>query len=222
MALIPFPDSYWGGLQKLAALSDEAFVKFASALDKISAIIKPRRMTERIAEHVPDLPLEDVRDIVYVVMALHSVRLSNNMKVDQFINDVRETIDRSGRKLSEDTNKNILLQRIVSVLSNKSLLVAAKATQVQRQHGSVFGNSRILTDMRPIFSDDEPMKLEGALLVHIMKFTYFGDSGDMKEFYLALDSDDLKDIRKDLDKAEEKAKILRQHMTSSNLPDFDC
>jgi hypothetical protein len=72
-----------------------------------------------------------------------------------------------------------------------------------------FKFSKVLTDIRSVFdsSEDKPLS-DGAVIIHNLKITYEDVDGRNKDFFLALDTDDIQQIQKTLEKATKKTTHL--------------
>lgn len=100
-------------------------------------------------------------------------------------------------------------EKLVSLLSVKPLNVSAKAIDLQTEDERVFCDARILTDLRPVFGSDSAATPEGLTIVHILKLGYDQGGERHRDFYVALNADDLQTLRKVIDRAEAKAKSLK-------------
>jgi len=95
---------------------------------------------------------------------------------------------------------------LTQVLSlDETLGVSAKASELRSEYSNVFCTARIMTDLRPVFGRDVDKGPLAAVVVHEAKIT-FHESGEepTKDFYMALDSEDIEELRKQLDRASRK------------------
>ena len=77
-----------------------------------------------------------------------------------------------------------------------------------------------MTDMRPVFGSDE--KPAGAVVVHTLKLTYHeGPKRSLREFFVAMNRDDLDELREVLDRALRKQSELSHVLAQCGLPDLD-
>jgi hypothetical protein len=75
--------------------------------------------------------------------------------------------------------------------------------------------TRILTDARPVFprrADEDPA---GFVIIHTMRVDYF-ENNQAKDWYVSLDSDDLKVLKEAVDRAIEKQNTLQRFLKKAS------
>ena len=112
-----------------------------------------------------------------------------------------------------------LASRIERLLTCDAIRVYSKASAVGTSHERIFATAQILTDLRPVFRDDETSypQPEGALLTHTLSLHYISSDGTHDNFFVVLDDDDIETMRKSLDRAMNKAASMRQLILESGL-----
>lgn len=73
--------------------------------------------------------------------------------------------------------------------------------------------------MRPVFRQPNAKPI-GSVINHTLKIEYHED-GDHKDFYVALDAQDLSELKGVLERAETKAISLRSFLKQSEMPDLN-
>jgi hypothetical protein len=73
-----------------------------------------------------------------------------------------------------------------------------------------------LSDIRPVFSEDIQSRPTGAVLVHSLKIEFM-ESGERKQFFVALDSSDLELMSEVLSRAKQKDLVLRKILADSDM-----
>lgn len=92
--------------------------------------------------------------------------------------------------------------------------------EVMREHEHVLCEPRVLTDLRPVFGKNE--EPAAGVIVHTMKIKYHeGAYGPLKEFFVALNSEDIEELRDILDRATRKEESLRRLATEAGLRCLD-
>ena len=84
----------------------------------------------------------------------------------------------------------------------------------------VFQSTRIVTDLRPVFGLDSGLDVKGLMVVHTLKIEYFADEGT-RETYISMDDDDMAQLRRALDRAKEKAEVLRALIRKCQMPNLN-
>lgn len=140
---------------------------------------------------------------------------------DELVIQITNAMRSSGRaelKLSDEAEISFS-SHIKTLLSIDSLTLAAKTLGLRTEYQKSFCDVRILTDIRPIFGTqiNNPV---GAFVGHTLKIEYH-EGGEHKDFYVALDHEELGKVRRALDRAESKAAVLKSIIGQSGIPDFD-
>ena len=89
------------------------------------------------------------------------------------------------------------------------------------EHAHVFCNARILSDIRPVFAESAD-SASAAVVIHNLQIGFHeGGTGPHKEFYVALDTGDLRKLKELIVRAEKKDIALQTMLKSSNVPYLD-
>ncbi len=86
--------------------------------------------------------------------------------------------------------------------------ILAKALGILRNNQNVFHEARIISEIRPVFGSNVEEPPPAAVLLHMLNITCHGTDGH-KEFFIALDTDDIEVLRDVIDRAETKAESLK-------------
>ena len=100
----------------------------------------------------------------------------------------------------ENKLSNIIYDTIPVKLNLKSLILI-------RENQRIFYDSRILTDIRPIFLNKEREELIGQAIMNQLKIIYH-ENNETKEFFITLDENDLGNLKHTIERAEKKIKLL--------------
>lgn len=86
-----------------------------------------------------------------------------------------------------------------------SLGVSAKVAGLRGEYENVYYSARVLTDIRPVFGADPTSKPVAGAVVHTLRLTFHQTGSESRnEFYVAMDSKDLTQLRQLLDRAAAK------------------
>ena len=215
MARLTVPNAFKPALIKLASLSEESATEVLSAIESSQPVLDPRKMATKIAPSVRSIPHDDLRGILIATFSLSAVRILNKVSISGFLDDVCDSLH---AKKSE-FNAPVLRSRLERLLQMPPIVLASKASAIQREHASVLVDTRILTDIRPVFGEG-PESFQGAIIVHNLKITSL-QANVVKENFFALDDDDLTMLQKTLARAEAKSKSLRAFIEKSGLPNME-
>ena len=215
MPRLTVPNSLIPPLTKLSSLSNEAAEELFTALNSSTPILNPKIMASKIGPLTPLIKQEELSAILGALLSLSAVRTANNISISGFLDDVYESL--SVKK--SDVDIAALKSRLGRLLQAPSVILAAKASAIQREHPSIFANARIFTDVRPVFGDG-PESMQAAVVFHNLKVTYV-QCNESREFFVALDDEDLVMLQKAIVRAEAKSKAIRAFIEKSGLPDID-
>jgi len=103
------------------------------------------------------------------------------------------------------------------VLSAENPLgITTKAIDVLTEHEHVFQYARIVTDVRPIFTNNAQEKPAAAVVVHMLNL-FFNDMGQKRQLCVALDSNDLSLLKQIIERAELKEKTIKTTFAEAGL-----
>ena len=86
------------------------------------------------------------------------------------------------------------------------------------ENDRIFCGARILSDIRPVFTDSLE-SASAAVIIHNLQIG-FHDSGTgvHKEFYVALDNQDIQKLKEIILRAEKKTQALKAILNKSSVP----
>lgn len=209
MPTISVPKQEIPVLQKLTEISEQQLSDLLAALDSSEPRLTRSAFVKAVAPKVPSIAPEDVNSLVGTVCSLHWTRYSEEISVEGIVDAIVSSLSKADAEAPFEPAKLQLLKSRLTVLLNleDSIGVTAKALDVMTEHANIFCKSRILSDIRPIFSKDGD-GATAAVIIHTLNIGYH-ENRQHKEFYVALDESDLKALREVLDRAEKKALVLR-------------
>ncbi len=215
MARLTVPNVFKPALLNLASLSEQAATELASAIRSSAPVLDPKKMASRIGPAVPSIPEEGLEKIINALFSLSAVRVLNKVPISSFLDDVCESLHAK----KSDFNPVDLRSRLEQLLQAEPIVLASKASAIQREQPYVLMSARVLTDMRPVFGDG-PEDLQGAIITHSLKLTSI-HSNEVTESFFALDDDDLAMLQKTVARAEAKSKTMRAFIAKSGLPNME-
>ena len=208
MPRLTIPSEYRPGLVKLQELSAGQIDELIGALR--SAPIKFYRtdLADVITERVRSIEPSVIHEVTETVSSLEFVRATAEVSIDEFLVDLNEALEREDLPTTNSDGSSTV-ERIKQLLQINSIGIPAKARTLLLQ-GSTLCSSKVVTDIRPVFdASDVPGPPEAALIVHNLRISYHeGGSRALREFVVALDSDDLDSLIDTLNRAKAKENAL--------------
>lgn len=212
MASLKVPSTEFPKLKKIAEMPNERFDAILTAFKQAKPAIALGRFVQNL--NAPE-SLDDVREILTILAALFSIKERDSLNAESVATMVAEAAkEEKPAEFSEISG--VLRDRLRAMLElDDPIGITAKATDVLTEHQRTFCHARILSDIRPIFAPDFKAP-EGAVIVHMLQIG-FRENKEHKEFYLALDTEDIVRLKKILERAEAKTAMLECFIQKSEM-----
>jgi hypothetical protein len=202
--VIQLPPEAYEDLAAVAQHSDE--------LAAVSKVVARLHVTADVASVVPHIAKElsttepDARSILYGLLNLHYLRADLDVTGKELIEILTKNLERGAPEAWKDQNLETwhrgVSAMVASLAPNDALAILQKARQLEYTHQNVLRRARILTDVRPVFDDDADRVLNG-IISHVLVLEYV-EGRQVKRLHLALDTNDVSDLKKQCERAEVK------------------
>ncbi|MGO9155135.1 hypothetical protein [Mycobacterium sp.] len=107
---------------------------------------------------------------------------------------------------------------VTALVQNAAVQRFAKALSLRNEYERIITDTRILSDIRPVFDDDaEDPSIQAAIVNHTLRFTYTAGDGERHETHFALDTADLKKLKAQIEKALKKDKSSQRLIENANV-----
>ncbi len=207
-----FLDTSGGDLQKLA---DE--LQFHPPTLNIGALC------ESIAPKT-GLSVDDVNNLIGLLWRLTLVRRRYELGLDDFVSALDEKLSDLSKEVWTQENREHWNERrsiLVNLLNpDGAVAYGAKATELFWEQPLVFCAGRVITDLRPVF-DDPAEALKGFLPFHTLVLRCLQNTEE-KDIYIAMDVNDVRSLRKHLERAERKENLVRNELTAKQVSMIDA
>ncbi len=119
---------------------------------------------------------------------------------------------RTGEKWSEAevASWDALQPSLERLLANEALIALGKTIRLQYEHANILTETRVITDIRPVFSFDATKPI-AAVICHTLRIAYTSEA-DTRHVAFALDTDDLRELVKVCERALTKADALSAYL----------
>ena len=186
MGRLNIPRSEVAVLRDLAELSDDSFSEFLKGLTAVEPEVSQIDISELVSKRVPSINRSTMQGFLGTLFSVYRIMGSQERSAHEVAADVSETIERNKPKDLPTTKKELLQDRLEKLLSvGGSIAVVAKAISVMMEQDRTFCGARILSDMRPVFSES-PDEVTATVLMHSLNIT-FHQEGEHREIYLAFE-----------------------------------
>jgi len=211
---LTLPESLERTVDQVVRASDEQI----GALEKFLRSIEPTLFDGSTVNSLysgsvaSNFSLTDFQVLMRGIISFHTGQIGLQISQEKFIEDIFES-DYVSKHLDEPQQR-LLRSRLPRLLDSPSIRLSAKATDILFDTPAHLIAGRILTDIRPIFSDDEIVTLESALITHTFKLE-FHEGNTRKTLFLSLDLSDIDALQDTLGRAKLKAEASRAMLLAS-------
>lgn len=199
------PEVYQEGFRGLGSYSKTEFEKIVKALTQLDPVVTIRELALRISESF-DLDEASLYEVLLSVASITPYLYEDKVTdLAKSISNVALRID-----LIDEKNFEEFESRLLFLLNNKMIFYPARAQDLLSEYDRIFINSRILTDIRPVFGVDVKEPPECGMVVHSLSINCRESRSDnYKDYFFALDSQDLSVLKEAIERAEAKASSLK-------------
>lgn len=157
--------------------------------------------------------------LLHILATLHAVHGTDHEWSDltSFADELIRAAEEAGNENLKPPDRRAFRDNIVDLLSVESFFVSSRALQITREHEHVMCESRVLTDLRPVFGvQDEPA---ATVISHTLRIKYHrGNRKETGDFFVALNGDDVTELIAQLQRAKRKERAISGLCGNANLP----
>lgn len=218
------PRHYQSAFAKIRDLDRESAHELIAALQKVPSTINVDSLSSAVAAMVDTIAVSDVEEIVPATLSLHSLKESLQLSVPEVAEGLALGMEELPfeRLRSSPEQRDALRDRLAELLNTGSLGVIARAGRLSLENERSLTETRIVTDIRPIFERETPQaRPTGAVIIHTLKISYRADN-DSKEFFVTLDANDVRELSEQLERADLKAGSLKAVLDAAQVPYIDA
>lgn len=216
---VQIPLRHYPAFLTLITLSDEQFQELVMTLSRDQKSFSTSAVGSIVTE-ILGIDPQQADNLAETLVSLHGLRRElqlSSVDMSQALISGLE-VARDERLHPTEETRQPVQDRLVEIFEvGGTIGTIAKASTLQGEHQHRFLEAHIATDMRPIFQDDLDAPLAAAMITHMLKLTY-SEGGEPKEFFVALNSDDIEELRSVLHRADQKAYSLESLMESAHVP----
>jgi len=221
-ARIPAP--YLRRLESIRALSDESIQQLLSVLEDTPPILDRQALSSAVVDKVSTIPQSMAEEIISSLLSLYTLRARQGLTALDIAENMSRAIEQENYEdvlADEEERRDRFKERLAKLLDIDSLYLVGKANDLRFENEHILGEARILTDARPIFGAEPEEHPEAAVIVHTLRLSYLDSDSHNREFYIALDTRDVRRLVAQLNRADSKATSLKSFLESVNVSPLD-
>ena len=209
--LLSFDESQLGDFKLVLELDNEQLQAVCACLRKLDAVpVRPEVLFHAVTRVLPKR--HDIADsFVRQLMGLNGWVRQAGVKLEEVLEITRESLKANFDWAERDVGKWQKIEPVLrEILSLPIVRLAAAAIDLSYEYTNLWMGARILTDIRPIFSQDATA-VEGSVVSHAFRLRYSSVEG-RHELNVAMDESDILHLAEQCERALQKAKTARALM----------
>ena len=215
---LDIPQEHRATIGKIVALSEENIAQLISAISSVKIRSTPSEMSDAIRNQVTLINSDDLAAIVETLYSLYHVREFSEVRADRFVTDIVDSVLKDEKLGARQEDIPHLRETFRRLLNIDTLNALTKAIKLQRDGERIYCDSRIITDIRPVFSGEVSDAPSSAVIRHTLKIGYHRDGdGPHQTFYVAMDETDLHSLIEDIGRAIEKSETLTKVLKEGQI-----
>jgi hypothetical protein len=197
-------------LQVVVQLGPARLNALADALERIKPTIRRSKLRRIIVTAIGEEAAAPMRVLLGMAYAIRTQKMRPA--------DLLKALD--GFLASRDWDQSELMRWhecspiVERLVTAQSVILTAKARDLAEDFERALTTARILTDVRPVYSDSDD--IVGAEVIQTLRIEFDSDSNVGATLSFGLDLEDIKDLRlacdRALKKAEEAARLMRSQL----------
>lgn len=215
-AKLRVPDRYAPALAEFLRLSPQELAEFLQTIHEEKPNLALSELAETIANRL-SIDRERIEEIIRLLTSLQMAQEGLGLSAEDLVNQLRAAMEASGKEELRLVDWQGFQESITEALSEDSALaLSSKALDVMGDHAKIYCYGRVLTDLRPIFRADVEQGPSAFVAVHTLKLGYH-EAGEHKEFFVALDRNDVRQLADMLERALRKEESLKTLASGKDL-----
>lgn len=222
--LLTVPRRYQSGLAQIPKLDDKSTHELWVALQEIPSTTNSDSLVSAVAAAVDTIAVSDLEEIVPALLHYYAFRDATKLSASE----VAEGITRGMEEIASTTlrlspeDSGLFQTRLLELLSIDSLYATARAARLSLENEHSFTDARVVTDIRPVFDQEKPeVPPTGAVVIHTLRITYVSDDNETKNFFVALDTNEVRELLKHLERANLKAESIKSVLKAAEMDYID-
>jgi hypothetical protein len=221
MAGITPPPGYRPHVQVLLQADDAAIRSLHVALAETSPALNAHMLAKRLSGIVQGFDRRSLRLLMEFLVSTVQVWKKTRLPAEDFAKSIANALIADKAFALSQSDADRFSSRLPQFLTlENSIGITAKAFDVLSEHQRTYCNARIVSDIRTVFPDDIDSEPQNAVINHMLRIGYH-ENDEHQEFFVALDSGDLKHLKKQIERAERKAEALKRLLQSANITHLD-
>jgi len=220
MAGLTIPPSEVRTLRKLGELPEGVFSKLLRALENIDAKSLRIETADHMAKSLSEISSSDLQDFLNTIYSLYGLKNAKGLPATEVATSIADTLASDKPQVFDSAKADLIKHRLTQILGiGRTLDLTAKSLDVMTEQSRTLLDARIVSDIRPVF-ECSPGSISAVMIIHNLNIHYL-ENGEHQEFFVALNTSDVRKLRATMERAEKKAETLQAFIAKSGIPYFE-
>lgn len=213
------PKRFISGFENITKLSENQVELLAKVFREQKPGESLVNIFEKSKNFLSSVSEKDTHEIISALISIVDIFESAKRDIDTFTTDFSESYLISNSEFTPEDGAR--LKKYLSLLLGEynSIRITAKGQDIISLNKNNFDKARIISDIRIVFDENLNENKKIAVVVHNLKLQ-FSQASKRKEFFISLDSSDLKDLKIVIDRAIHKDEVMRENNYSLEFIDI--
>lgn len=215
---LQIPPRFEDSLVDFLSMSRDVREIFMEAIQTAPIMLSQRKLAKHIA---PKIKLDKNKIAGIVAMLASLYRTMEDTPIDEFVDDVYDAAITLEKISTIEIEWDDIKKDFKTALSNDSFGVTSKAMDILGHYPNTYCSARLVTDIRPVFGQNTNECPPASFVVHTLRISSHQDDSDTKDYYVTLDSQDLHELRRIIDRALMKETTLKSVIDDTKMQYID-
>ena len=193
----------------LLGLPQAQIASLIRELEGASKGLPPQELSNYLSERI-ELPSDESYEIVQILYSLYRLKAETSLSTNELAENICVALqeEKQDKLKPKDGNWNAFERNLIKLMSvEKTIGSTFRALNLSTEYEKSFVDAKVFTDIRPAFGSDLSKKVDTAIVIHNLQIEYH-TSGEHVETYIALDGNDLRTLKAQIDEAIKKEESL--------------
>ena len=215
--IFKIPKAYEESFQIFFNLDNSLRSELIKKLGEATIELSNKKNIQKISE-ILDISFAQLISIDQMIFSLFSLIDDRNLPITEIADGLIEACASNDKLKINQDDLPIIRDHLIQLLSlhNQPYGLSAKAMELSNDYNNILVETKIITDIRPVFKNDNVESPASTLILHNLKLTYYNEKTE-KEIYITLDSDDIDKLIEVLNRAKQKELSLKKYLNNKDI-----
>lgn len=211
------PEQYLNGLEKLAILDDKVIKNIFQSIEAVPPAFDLQKIASFAGSNY-GVDVEDASAILNFIAALYFYIRNEDISSDIIIDVICENLKKDVPIKLAPKYIPKLKTRLSRLLGISSFLeIIYQASDLLPENQNILVDTRLLTDIKPIFKEDISGGISASLISHTLRLQYENING-IQEIFVSISSSNIEQLIEELQESLTKESALQEIFDRINIP----